>query len=513
MKNKKIFLILIVLGFIAYSFYDYKSKSKSFVVTPNTKIDPNSELAKYVTQQEIDDFAFRYWNIAEEADHKDENETQKALRHLLEAKQTDKVLNFLKDNNLSVDTKLQANTTPLMYSAFYDDENTTKELIKLGANIRAKDNYKLSPMAYAIENNATKVVKILFDNGVKFDESLSIQTYYDFFIEKVIENGKNQTIVADFAIRKSKDSIYAFEYIIRNNWLEMVELVLKSGFTYGFYFIDDKNEIRFGHKIEDVISVEELIKNSNGFYKGDTERFKVNLSVYERFFDNWFFNDYEPMLDLLLKYNVSAYFDEKFMNTQYKNCISRYTDAMVGKFYYIFNKKFGIDELREYRLSREYRDKYCQDGACSSDYVKKKLIETKKIRTKMPLSLDLYDIMNFDREIEFYDKLCGDSNFKFVDLTTTERIDKFKQIQKDRNGTFDNIKDYIAYKNFYDKNLEILRIKEKYPDYVFIVDKNITYKEYLIQKLNNSETTETEKCNMKKILHLDDKSIKCWSEY
>ena len=128
---------------------------------------------------------------------------------MLEARQTNEVLNFLKDNNLSVDTKLQANTTPLMYSAFYDDENTTKELIKLGANIRAKDNYKLSPMAYAIENNATKVVKILFDNGVKFDESLSIQTYYDFFIEKVIENGKNQTIVADFAIRKSKDSIYA----------------------------------------------------------------------------------------------------------------------------------------------------------------------------------------------------------------------------------------------------------------------------------------------------------------
>ena len=34
-----------------------------FTVTPDTKIDPNSELAKYVTQEEIDDFAFRYWDI------------------------------------------------------------------------------------------------------------------------------------------------------------------------------------------------------------------------------------------------------------------------------------------------------------------------------------------------------------------------------------------------------------------------------------------------------------------
>ncbi len=35
-----------------------------FTITPDTKIDPNSELAKYVTQEEIDDFGFRCADIS-----------------------------------------------------------------------------------------------------------------------------------------------------------------------------------------------------------------------------------------------------------------------------------------------------------------------------------------------------------------------------------------------------------------------------------------------------------------
>lgn len=40
-----------------------------------------------------------------------------------------------------------------------------------------KDKYGLSPLAYAIENNSTKIVKILLDNWVKFDERMNIQSY------------------------------------------------------------------------------------------------------------------------------------------------------------------------------------------------------------------------------------------------------------------------------------------------------------------------------------------------
>ena len=115
-----------------------------FTITPDTKIDPNSELAKYVTQEEVDDFAFRYWDIDE---YEERNATLSALRNLLRLKDTDKILNFMKRNGLSADVKMKANTTPLMYASFYDDETTAKRLMEMGADAHARDSYKLSPLA------------------------------------------------------------------------------------------------------------------------------------------------------------------------------------------------------------------------------------------------------------------------------------------------------------------------------------------------------------------------------
>ena len=124
--------------------YEKLSRPTHFTVTPDTKIDPNSELAKYVTQEEIDDFAFRYWDIDE---YEENNATLNALRNLLRLKDTDKILNFMKRNGLSADVKMKANTTPLMYASFYDDETTAKRLMEMGADAHARDSYKLSPLA------------------------------------------------------------------------------------------------------------------------------------------------------------------------------------------------------------------------------------------------------------------------------------------------------------------------------------------------------------------------------
>ena len=60
--------------------------------------------------------------------------------------------------------------TPLMYSSFRNDVNTSNALINLGADIRAKDRFGLSPMAYAIMLNSVDTAKILLDKGVKFEE-------------------------------------------------------------------------------------------------------------------------------------------------------------------------------------------------------------------------------------------------------------------------------------------------------------------------------------------------------
>ena len=61
----KLALSLAVLCLIVFVNFIYEKLSgpTRFVVTADTKIIPGSELGKYVTQEEIDDFAFRYWDI------------------------------------------------------------------------------------------------------------------------------------------------------------------------------------------------------------------------------------------------------------------------------------------------------------------------------------------------------------------------------------------------------------------------------------------------------------------
>ena len=138
--------LIVFVNFI----YEKLSGPTRFVVTADTKIIPGSELSKYVTQEEIDDFAFRYWDIDKQI--KDDAFAEN-FRKLLKSKQTDQILKFMQDNNISIDSPLIDGVTPLMYASFYDDEVTAKRLIDMGANAHAKDNYKLSPLAYAIDKD------------------------------------------------------------------------------------------------------------------------------------------------------------------------------------------------------------------------------------------------------------------------------------------------------------------------------------------------------------------------
>ena len=78
------------------------------------------------------------------------------FRQILKSKNTKNILNFMKDNNISIDTPLHYGVTPLMYASFYYDEKTMKELLNLGANPNLKDSYGISPLVYAIENNPIK---------------------------------------------------------------------------------------------------------------------------------------------------------------------------------------------------------------------------------------------------------------------------------------------------------------------------------------------------------------------
>ena len=193
--------ILFYLSFLGVKFDKFGSSPvpTGFTVTPDTKIDPNSELAKYVTQEEIEAFGFGVRDIVCD---KEKNATLVPLRAALDRKDTDFVVKFIKDNNLSVDVSMRDKRTPLMYSSFRNDVNTSKALINLGANIRAKDRFGLSPMAYAIMLNSLDTTKMLLDKGIKFEEveyvSPHIRTnrYYDSsrFDSIIINDDDNITI-------------------------------------------------------------------------------------------------------------------------------------------------------------------------------------------------------------------------------------------------------------------------------------------------------------------------------
>ena len=317
-----------VLGFTALFLavfvnflYEKLSRPTHFTVTPDTKIDPNSELAKYVTQEEIDDFAFRYWDIDE---YEENNATLNALRNLLRLKDTDKILNFMTRNGLSADVKMKANTTPLMYASFYDDETTAKRLMEMGADAHAKDNYKLSPLAYAIENNSTKTAKLLLDSGVKFSNKEKIQRYLkapqNDRIKSLTIDGDN--IFVEYEVKYgqknegSKGWILPFDYITFGNFTEMLQILFSMG-----YF------------------------DENGNYFKDME----------------YMPNYEPMLNLLLDNNVSGQPTKEELKEAHEKCYKSYR-------WHVDTWKKEIDKNQTIplliRMSIENGERYCpnKDG-------------------------------------------------------------------------------------------------------------------------------------------------------
>lgn len=344
--------IIALLSIFYLSDIKFSPKKSGFTITQDTKIDPNSKLAKYVTQEEVDSFAFRYWDIDDEIEysnkHRTENETFKKLRLLLKAKDTKGVLNFIKDNNLSIDVNMTYNLTPLMYSSFYDDDITAKELINLGANIRATDRYKLSPLAYAIENNSTK---LLLDSGVKFEEVKAVQYYIDppFYnlIDKLIINGDDIKIIYQDNYVKNKDSKDANDpmgYIVGHNYVELAQIVLESGY------------------------VPKLRKNPINGLPGIKEGSDVKRSVYHVLDE---IPNHESMLELLLKYDVVGQPTKEELKEAYEECYDSYKDFAKTKEDFL-SGKITLTLFSQQGLKRTlgYYEQYCADENATFNDIK-----------------------------------------------------------------------------------------------------------------------------------------------
>lgn len=319
--NPFIIIVLILVAFIVYNKFKLSGNSH-FTVTADTVIKPNSEISKYVTQEEVDEFAFTYWDIYDENGirYQEPNATLKILRDYLEAKDTNSILKFLKDNNLSVDVKLQYNTTPLMYSSFHDDENTTKALINLGANVSYKDKYGLNPLAYAVENNSTKTAKILVDNGAKFEDIKEVQNYlhspvYGSIKNIIIDNDSLEIIYTqDYATElfDAKPAWLLFHYIIRNNFIEIAEIALDSGYK------------------------PQCIFDSN-LYGEDCFKDLTNIP------------NHEPMLNLLLDHNVSGQPSKELLKKEYERCYENRVNFIKDDYDLYYGNFMAIERLKQYR--------------------------------------------------------------------------------------------------------------------------------------------------------------------
>ena len=350
---KGIFYIVVFIGLFALALKvqtgRFKSTPHHYTVTANTKVDPNSELAKYVTQKEINAVGYRYWDIDEEEVR--DNPTMELLRRSLKSKDTDKILKFMQDNNISVDTPLHFGVTPLMYASFYDDEKTAKKLIEMGADPHKKDNYELSPMAYAMENNATKSVRLLLDSGVKFDEVEIVQETYGIRdVENWIDSvsfDENATPIIHYRTKEvlfsgGGEPYYFISHLVRNNMYDIMKMVLESGYRPYTYSTFNMGEVYVSNKLEEIPSYRN-IKNTHKRY--GVEEFRLYKSVYGDLLD---VPEPGAMIDLLLQYDIGGIPNDEFLKRMYDDkCYEEYRyDIAVG--YYKMGSMFDSAFLQKH---------------------------------------------------------------------------------------------------------------------------------------------------------------------
>ncbi|QKF65211.1 ankyrin repeat domain-containing protein [Campylobacter corcagiensis] len=417
--NSLKFINLIILTLILSSCDD--NNKSHFTVTADTVIKPGSEISKYVTQDEINSFGFRYWDIDYNSKPNIVEEPLKdiELKKLLKSKNTNKILSFMKDNNISVDYRLYGGVTPLMYASFWGDKNTTKELINLGANIRAKDEQGLNPFAYALSMNSIGVVKILLNNGIKFEESKVIQYYLTnlpnyYNIEKLIIDGDNVEIIykdIEFNHDHSKPAVYVFDYLVYSNSYEIAKLALDSGYKpYTYNHINEYDQVEVGNSINDIFTKEDIDDIMETTKQSKREMFDYNLSMDELRYDHSLYKpledipNHEPMLNLLLEHNISGQPSKELMKKEYDECYQNKINFVKDDYDLYYGNFMAIERLKQYRKE-----------------------ESKAI----PISKEEYNRFR-PKTLKAYNEFCPDEN-----------------------STFKSTKEVINYKNWISKIKEV----------------------------------------------------------
>ena len=397
------------------------SQNSHFTVTADTIIKPGSEISKYVTQEEVDSFALRYWDI--DTYEVKNNSTMENFRQILKSKNTTNILNFMKDNNISVDTPLHYGVTPLMYASFYDDEKTMKEFIKIGADTNATDKYKLNALAYAIENNSTKTFKLLLDNGAIFDEDMIVQNYLNgpsyIWIKKIIIDGDDIKVEyrSEYGTKQGKgvDPASAITYMVDLRLVEILQTLFDSGYKIKSHI--DKN-----------------------CAKSFRDKFRCSYYYYLTTAP-----DYKKPLNILLDNNISMPVDDEFLKSEYDECYDSYK-------WYVNSKNKYIERIEVM-------------GEAES-FVEQELV-------KRNPSVSIFSIYNKEY-LKPNPRKANIQTLKIYDL----KIDKYREFCPYQDSNFKSIKYYINYKNWQNKINEIDMIDYRYPEKIYLKDKNMTLKEF-----------------------------------
>jgi len=324
------------------------------------------------------------------------------LRAALDRKDTDFVVKFIKDNNLTADVSMRDKRTPLMYSSFRNDVNTSNALINLGAGIRAKDRFGLSPMAYAIMLNSVDTAKVLLGKGVKFEEVEYVSPhthtnrYYDSSrFESIIINGENNITIhykydqgrpetdlnnpqcVESSTRYKSDP---FKYLVDRNLPQMAELMLSTGYK--------PKEFKMGSGLQGI--------------KDEEKNRPLQLSGWA-ILDNY--EDYEPMLEVFIKYDLPNAPTKEQLKEAYEVCYKKLKSFTKEKEKYIYEMNQGRDKEGEERLRKN--EKY--DHLCTECLYHEGLLQYK------PKPIDPKQIKRFDKTINSYIKHCPDENATFKD--------------------------------------------------------------------------------------------------
>ena len=208
-------------------------------------------------------------------------------------------------------------------------------------------------MAYAIMLNSLDTAKILLEKGIKFEEVeyvayfiLDSKDNYEWISTLTIDddnitiNYKVDPKYPDTDInnpacveRCTKDKVEPFKYVVSKKLSQMAELMLSTGYK--------PKEFKMGSGLQGI--------------KDEEKNRPLQLSGWAILDD---YEDYKPMLDIFIKYDLPNAPTKEQLKDAYEECYDKY--ALSLTFAYNIDKN-GTYSLKYENLTRNVLQKYCPE--------------------------------------------------------------------------------------------------------------------------------------------------------